>query len=346
MTMRQAVKKLILSLVHPFWRRIWCRIEYRIAPIEERIAPLEARVAGIEGVWGTQVSALLKAMSGSPMAHEPAALRQQTDGPGAVYLGQRRVLCRLHLRERLRPDVIYMVDGRDLTFVPRLIMDGIYQPDGTHFVARLINETSHCIDVGANFGYFTCLLGRMAWQGQVIGIEPDPNVAALLQQTITINWIDRAARALNNAVADKRGKVRLRRREGYSANTSIVNDQNASFGDKHEVFEVETIPVDSLLPQLGGRVDFLKVDVEGAEPLVLRGARETIARNPQIAILMEWSPAQLCAGGFDPSSFTDELSALSLVPARLNPDGDTVPITWADVRAMGYGDIVMRRRQS
>src|SRR5262245_47503347 len=46
-----------------------------------------------------------------------------TAGSRAVYLGNNRVLCRLHLPERFDPDVIYIVDGMELTFVPRFIMD-------------------------------------------------------------------------------------------------------------------------------------------------------------------------------------------------------------------------------
>jgi len=273
-------------------------------------------------------------------------LRRDGISPGAVYLGGGRVLCRLHLPERLYPDVIYIVDGADLTFVPRLIMDGIYEPEETRFAARLINETSHCVDVGANFGYFTCALGRMAWRGWVVGIEPDPEIAALLQVNVEINWISKVARVLNNAAADKPGRLRLRRHRGYSANTTIAGVEKASESPNREVFEVEAIPVDSLLPQLGGRVDFLKVDVEGAEPLVFRGARETIARNRQITVLMEWSPEQLRAAGFDAAEFTEELSSLSLVPACLQAGGETKPISWADVSAMSYGNIVMRRRDA
>jgi len=72
--------------------------------------------------------------------------------------------------------------------------------------------------------------------------------------------------------------------------------------------------VDILAERLGGRVDFIKIDVEGAEPLVIAGARDTIADNAHIVIVMEWSPGQVRAAGFDLGEFADNLKDTALVP--------------------------------
>jgi hypothetical protein len=79
-----------------------------------------------------------------------------------------------------------------------------------------------------------------------------------------------------------------------------------------ERFEVAGVRLDDLLPRLDGRVDFMKIDVEGSEPLVLRGARELIASNPQLNIVMEWSRGQIEHAGFDPRAFLEELASLGL----------------------------------
>ena len=72
---------------------------------------------------------------------------------------------------------------------------------------------------------------------------------------------------------------------------------------------------DILLPEFNGRVDYVKIDVEGAEPLVVRGARAIIANNPQVQIVMEWSPGQIQQAGFDLAEFTSELAAQGLKAA-------------------------------
>jgi hypothetical protein len=92
-------------------------------------------------------------------------------------------------------------------------------------------------------------------------------------------------------------------------------------------------------------VDLLKVDVEGAEPLVFRGAKETLARNPQLAILMEWSPGQLMDAGFEPAQFAAELGELGLHPYSLHTNGTTAPLSWDQLAQSDYGNIVLRTRR-
>jgi hypothetical protein len=86
-----------------------------------------------------------------------------------------------------QPDVILIVDARDRLLVPRLVMDGCIERDVTNFFLANVAPTSHCIDVGGNLGYYTCLLGRLAWGGKVRSIEADPVLVAQLSQNIQIN---------------------------------------------------------------------------------------------------------------------------------------------------------------
>jgi len=85
-----------------------------------------------------------------------------------------------------------------------------------------------------------------------------------------------------------------------------------------EALEVECLRIDDLLPEFGNRVDFIKIDVEGAEPLVLRGAAETMAANPQLQIVMEWSPGHIRDAGFDVGGFVSELAVMGLESAHLS----------------------------
>ncbi|MDX8531110.1 methyltransferase domain-containing protein [Mesorhizobium sp. VK25A] len=92
--MKQTVKTILLPLIRPFWRRIWFRIEGRLAPIEGRLAliegslssleakaaPLDARTAQIEQAWQKHIPSFLNAMASVPaVSHEVTALSKRMD---------------------------------------------------------------------------------------------------------------------------------------------------------------------------------------------------------------------------------------------------------------------------
>lgn len=79
-TMKQTIKTILLRIIRPFWRRVWFRIEGRVAPIEARLLPLEARTTQIEQAWQTHIPSFLNAMASVPaVSHEVAALSRRLD---------------------------------------------------------------------------------------------------------------------------------------------------------------------------------------------------------------------------------------------------------------------------
>ena len=124
-----------------------------------------------------------------------------------------------------------------------------------------------------------------------------------------------------------------------SGNTSVVH-YGTGLTDRlgeppEEEFRAEGLRIDDLLPSLAGRVDFMKVDVEGAEPLAFAGARQTIAANPQIQIVVEWSPGQLQLAGHDLRDFLGSLDAMGLRASTLSRRGP-IAISFDDVANLPY----------
>jgi FkbM family methyltransferase len=267
-------------------------------------------------------------------------IEQRLAGGNAVHMGNGRVLTKAKFLE-----LIYLVESSDRLIVPKFVMDGVYEADVTSYFLRNIKPTSHCVDVGANFGYYTCLMARLAPQGHTSGIEADPTTFELLRDNVAINWLEKAATVLNLAASDHEGEMTLYRRDRRSGNTSIINLSVESLADQGErpatAFTVRSITLDELFSR---PIDFLKVDIEGAEPLLFRGARAAIANSPDLRIVMEWSPSQLVAAGFDPASFTEELEAMALAPAALQPHGDHRPLAWHEVRGMGFVNLLIMHK--
>lgn len=268
-------------------------------------------------------------------------LEQRSQGSSAVYVGNGRVLLRtdfLRLPDR-GPRLLYLVEGNDRVLVPRFIADGIFEPSVTNYFMSHVGIDSHCLDVGANFGYYSCLLGRIALRGKTVAVEANPTIYSLLVDNIHINWLGGHVKPINVAAGEKDGTLTLYRRLTRASNTSIIkipDEDLVQYGEPpSERFDIKSMPIDSLLGEFSGRVDFLKVDVEGAEPLVFRGAKELIRTNPQLNIVMEWAPAQIRAAGFDLLQFGNELAGMGL-KFWLISGPEFLSVEWSELLTRDY----------
>lgn len=240
-------------------------------------------------------------------------LERYSHGGRATYMGHNRVLVRAVVGGR---DIGYFVEADDRLLAPWFIITGKYETALTNYFLNEIEQNSHCIDVGSNFGYFAGLFSRFAPEGKVFAVEAEARIAALCRDNLAINGFDFVGHVYHAAANDTGEPVTLFRRTGRSGNTSIIafdQDFTDVMGEPPvEQFSVPGLKLDNLLPQLDGRVDLMKIDVEGAEPLVLRGARRIIETNPQLRIVMEWSPGQIETAGFNLKDFLEEITGWGL----------------------------------
>ncbi|MBV9840675.1 MAG: FkbM family methyltransferase [Sphingomonadaceae bacterium] len=264
----------------------------------------------------------------------------------AVYVGDNRLLVAIIVGGR---EIAYFVEANDRLITPMFVASGRYEKAPTRYLLQHLRRDSHCIDVGCNFGYFACLMARFAPAGRIVAVEPEPGVFGLARDNIAANGFLDSARVLNVAAGAARGAMTLHRRDTRSGNTSLYAYDDhfaASFGERPATaFAVECVPVDELAQELGGRVDFLKVDVEGAEQLVLQGAERTIGANPRISILMEWSPGQMEALGFGTADFLAYLDGLGLEAYDLQITSRR-PIAYADLARLRYRAAILLRHRS
>jgi FkbM family methyltransferase len=145
---------------------------------------------------------------------------------------------------------------------------------------RIIKPTSNCIDVGAHIGSSLSYIVRLAPEGKHIAFEPLPTKAAWLRRKFPEVDVKQMA------VSDISGKVTFSEnlsRPGFSGLRTTVGS-----GDRTHDLIVDCDRLDRVVPQ-DSRTDFLKVDTEGAELLVLRGAGELLKRDRPV-ILFESGP--------------------------------------------------------
>jgi FkbM family methyltransferase len=241
-------------------------------------------------------------------------------------------------------ELIYLINPDDNLLGPRFLMDGECEPDTTAFLRRTVKPTDVCIDVGANFGYFTCLMAKLAWQGRTMAFEADQQMCTLARRNILINWCENGAEIFNYAVGAEDGEMTLYRRVGRAGNTSIIRmtpEELEAFDEPpSEPFTVECVALDRYAVELP-KVDVVKIDVEGAESLVLAGMQKLVERHKPV-IVMEWSPGQTERAGFATRDLAATIDKLELVPHVIRPGGELERKSIADLLTLGYQNIVLK----
>jgi len=172
------------------------------------------------------------------------------------------------------------------------------------------------LDVGANLGAYTLLFATWTGPGgRVIAFEPAPQAANGLRRQLVLNELDDRVEVVQTAVADRIGSAPF-----VSEGASGANQLAPGAADQRAI-TVPTTTIDAFCEARGVRPDVIKIDVEGAELDVLRGARRTLAR-PGVRAFLELHPAAWAARGVTQHDIVEELSAQQLVPEPLDPSID------------------------
>lgn len=172
--------------------------------------------------------------------------------------------------------------GSDVLMTPVVAEHGFWEPELGAFLERALRPGMTFVDVGANIGYFTVMAARLVGpEGRVIAIEPEGDNLALLGANL---WRNRCQNTTVVPLA------------AYSSTGEIAT----------EGLSVPCTRLDDLLGPMP--IDVLKIDAEGSDIEVLRGAGACLAASPDpVVIVALWSELEpesmlsaYCAEGFDP----------------------------------------------
>ena len=174
--------------------------------------------------------------------------------------------------------------------IQRMILHfGVWEPDVSRVIEQNLKSGDVFVDIGANIGYDTLLASaRVGRAGQVVAIEASPRTFALLQKNLALNPASINVRAINAAVSDKPGTLELY--EISSANIGAATTLASRGGTL--IASVEARPLDQILTADEiQRLRLIKMDVEGAEPPILRYILGQLHLYPQtMDIVVEASP--------------------------------------------------------
>jgi len=160
---------------------------------------------------------------------------------------------------------------------------GIYEPQKQAAILRFIKPGMKVLDIGANGGFYTLAFARLVGdQGHVWAFEPLAGKVEYLLRHVSMNSLHNVD-IVQAAVADKQGMARLQ----------VTSDGSMGSLTSEGVYRVPTVSLDDLISaNVISDPAFIKMDVEGAETMVLSGASKLLARRRAIVFLACHGPEQ------------------------------------------------------
>jgi FkbM family methyltransferase len=193
-------------------------------------------------------------------------------------------------------------DGRLLQFclsdrTQRTMWLGLFEPAETRLVSGLLQPGDVFVDVGAHVGWFTTIAARRVGPGgQVLACEPYPENAAALRTNLALNGVHNVL-LVESALGDRPGTLRLRKGSDSGGVTAL---EWSAGGEA----DVPMITLDEMASSVA-EIRLLKIDVEGWESHVLRGAAGTLRRSGYV--LIEINRPALEEAGSSPGELLDLL---------------------------------------
>jgi len=175
-----------------------------------------------------------------------------------------------------------------------------HEPLEVEIIKQEVGGGDMVLDIGAHIGYFTLIFAHLVGeQGKVFAFEPHPESFALLQKNIEVNHY-RNVILVNKGLGAEQSK-----RKFYA---HILGSGYSLYGDERQPFlEIETVKGDDYLRDKVDRVDFIKIDIEGAEPEALAGLEQILKKSPKLKMLIEFYPKMLKKGQVEPINFLKQL---------------------------------------
>lgn len=204
-----------------------------------------------------------------------------------------------------------------------LYLFGSYELPTVRFIRRHVKPGMTVIDVGAQIGYLT--LEMATAQGNdvnVLSFEPEPRNLDRLHHNLQLNGV-KNVKVLDRAVSDIDGAIKLFMSKDNNAGTHSTISDAATVST--EYIEIPCTRLDTYITEHSiTNIGLIKVDVEGAELEVVRGAEQLLRTHHPTLILEMCSPFQN-ARGFSVPQFKSMLHEWGYTPHTINDDGTLTP---------------------
>lgn len=222
----------------------------------------------------------------------------------AIFRGELRII--------LKNGIVMVWDPNEIRTAPTMLVNhGRYEIDVHPAIRRVVQDSRVVVDVGANIGWYSLHIARWQPEARILAFEPIPTTFAQLERNITLNNLEGRVQAFQTGLGEVQDQVTF-----YvpSFMGSVAASRQPLFEtDENAVITATIEPFDTWLgAQSVDHVDFVKCDIEGAELLFLRGAKEALTAHRPIVMLemlRKWSQRY----GYHPNDIITFMAGLGYV---------------------------------
>lgn len=192
-----------------------------------------------------------------------------------------------------------------------------WNPEEYEAFRAAVKPGATVFDIGANVGAYTLLFAQWAGpSGKIVAFEPAPASVAGLRRLVALNGLRDRVEIVEAAVSGAVGTAAFGS-DGSSGANALVDAAQSG----RAVITVPTTSLDAFCDTRGLRPDVIKIDVEGEELEVLRGARRTLSL-PSVQAFMELHPTAWASRAITAATIRAELDSLRLTAEALDPSFD------------------------
>ena len=204
----------------------------------------------------------------------------------------------------LAPGVFMALSPSDVGHQP-IALAGIYETALSTRIVNLARAGGLMLDVGANYGYFSCLWASVRRDNRVLAFEVSPRNLGALRRNLAANRLGSSVEVRAVAAGREAGVM------GFQLGPQDQTGQGgfSRAGERSDV-EVPVVTLDDVMngEYAGAEVAVLKVDVEGADTWVLEGAQRLLRARQIRHVFFEQHGARMAALGIDVARAPDLLT--------------------------------------
>jgi len=187
----------------------------------------------------------------------------------------------------------------------QIVKTGHWENENCQFLLKnlVLHKNDVAIDVGANIGWYSLLLDKIASSGDVLAFEMHPGTFALLLENLKLNNAKRVT-AVQAGLSNKAGSEKM-----YLNKEDVGSHSMLPLANQRRTAPAETITLNAYLKKASirpSRVKFVKLDIEGAELLALQGATDILQTCP--LIMLEYAPLLMRQGNVRPQELLDMMA--------------------------------------